>query len=164
MWHHVNMKKGSTLFLRFILCAAAVAALIALLVFPQREGRAQGLGLISIYADRLIIYSYIASIPFFIGLHQAYRLLDLIDANKAFTHDAICRLKNIKIASLSMIGAVAAAIIFVRFFAQGDDPAGPTTLGIMLIMVFGVIATAAALFQRLFQNALDLKLENDLTI
>jgi hypothetical protein len=37
-------------------------------------------------------------------------------------------------------------------------------LGIVLVLAFGVIATAAGVFQKLFQNAVDLKSENDLTI
>src|SRR6266496_4252219 len=47
---------------------------------------------------------------------------------------------------------------------KGDDPAGPTALGIFTTFASIVIATAAALFQRLLQNAVDIKSENDLTV
>ena len=70
------MKKGSTLFLKFVICLIAIVTLILLIWFPQLEGRAVNLDLISIYADPLIIYAYIGSIPFFVGLYQAFKLLD----------------------------------------------------------------------------------------
>ena len=158
------MKRGSTLFLKVVLCLIALGALTALLWFPQTEGRAANLDLISIYKDPFIIYIYIGSIPFFVGLYQAFKLLNFIDANKAFSQGAVNTLKNMKHASLSLIGFIALAVFYIRFFAHGDDPAGPTALGILASFAAAVIATAAAVFQKLFQNAVDLESENDLTV
>ena len=158
------MKRSSTLFLRFVICLLALGALTAMIWFPQTEGRAANLDLISIYKDPLIIYVYIASTPFFIGLYQAFKLLNLIDADKAFSQAAVNTLRNMKYASLSLIGLILLAILFIRFFANGDDPAGPTMLGIIASFAVAVIATAATVFQKLFQNAVDLKSENDLTV
>jgi hypothetical protein len=135
-----------------------------ILVFPQLEGRAKSLDLISIYSDPFIIYGYIASIPFFVGLYQAFKLLNFIDANKAFSRDAVNTLKNMKFASLSLIGFIAVAVLYIRFFAHGDDPAGPTTLGILASFAAAVVATAAAVFQSLLQHAVDLQSEHDLTV
>lgn len=158
------MKKGSTLFLKCVILLIAVGALAWLIWFPQLEGRAADLDLISIYTDPLIIYGFIASIPFFFGLYQAFKLLSLIDANKAFSQGAVNTLRNMKFASLSLIGFIVLAVFYIRFFARGDDPAGPTMLGISAVLAFSVIATAAAVFQRLLQNAVDIKSENDLTV
>src|SRR5260221_14516868 len=127
----MRMKRGSTLFLKVVICLIAIGALIWLIWFPQTEGRATNLALISIYTDPFIIYGYIASIPFFVGLYQAFKLLNFIDANKAFSQGAVSTLKNMKFASLSFIGLIALAVLYIRFFAHGDDPAGPTTLGIL---------------------------------
>lgn len=158
------MKKSSTLFLKIIIMLIAIGVLAGLVWFPQTEGRAANLDLINIYADPLIIYVYIGSISFFVGLYQAIKLLNLIDANKAFSQAAVTTLKNIKYASLSLIAFIAGAVLLIRFFAQGDDPAGPTMLGICMSLAFGVIATAAGVVQKLFQNAVDIKSENDLTV
>ncbi len=158
------MKRSSTLFLKVVLCLVAIGVLAGMLWFPQTEGRAANLDLISIYADPLIIYIYLASTPFFIGLYQAFKLLNLIDANKAFSQKAVNRLASIKFASISLIGLIALALFYIRFFAMGDDPAGPTMLGICVALAFGVIATAAGVFQKLLQNAVDIKKENDLTV
>lgn len=158
------MKKGSTLFLKFVLCLIAAGVLAGLMWFPQTEGAAQNLDLISIYTNPFILYIYMGSIPFFVGLYQAFKLLNLIDANKAFSRAAVTTLKNMKLASLSLIGFIVLALVFIRFFAQGDDPAGPTALGIVVSFGVAVIATAAAVFEKLFQNAVDIKSENDLTV
>lgn len=158
------MKKGSTLFLRFVLCLIAIGTLAGMLWFPQTEGRAANLDLISIYTDPLIIFVYIASIAFFVGLYQAFKLLNFIDANKVFTKGAVNTLKNMKFASLILIGFIVSAVLFIRFFEQGDDPAGPTALGIILSFAAAVIATATAVFQKILQNAVDMKSENDLTV
>ena len=69
-----------------------------------------------------------------------------------------------KFASLSLIGFIALAEVYIRFFAHGDDPAGPTALGIIVSFAVAIIATAAAVFQKILQNAVDIKSENDLTV
>jgi Protein of unknown function (DUF2975) len=159
------MKHGSTLFLKIVICFLALGTLTGLAWFPQTEGAAKNLDLISIYANPFIIYIYIGSIPFFVGLYQAYQLLHFIDVNKAFSQGAVNTLRNMKLASLVLIGFIALALFYIRLSAHGvDDPAGPTALGIVVIFAVSVIATAAAVFQKLFQKAVDIKSENDLTV
>ena len=158
------MKKGSTLFLKVVILLIGIGALIGMLWFPQTEGRATNLDLISIYTDPFIVYIYIASIPFFVGLYQAFKLLNFIDANKAFSQGAVNTLKNMKFASLSLIGFIALAMFYIRFFAHGDDPAGPTMIGILASFAAAVIATAARVFKKLIKNDVDIKSENDLTV
>jgi hypothetical protein len=91
-------------------------------------------------------------------------LLNLIDANRAFSQDAVNTLKSMKFAFLSLIGFIALAVLYIRFFAHGDDPAGPTMLGILSSFAVAVLATAAAAFQKLLQHAVDLQSEHDLTV
>lgn len=158
------IKSGSTLFLKVILVLLAIGAFAGMFWFPQTEGAAKNKDLLSIYTDPFIIYIYVGSIPFFIGLYQAFKLLNLIDANKAFSQAAVSKLKNMKFASLSLIVFITVALFYIRFFAHGDDPAGPTMLGIIVSFAAAVIATAAAVFQKLLQNAVDIKSENDLTV
>jgi hypothetical protein len=160
----LSINRGSTLFLKTVLFVIGVGALIGLIWFPQTEGRATNLNLISIYTDPFIIYVYIGSTPFFIGLYQAFKLLNLIDANKAFSQSAVNTLKNMKFASMGLICFIALALFYIRFAAGGDDTAGPTALGIIVSFAIGVIATAAAIFQKLLQSAVDIKTENDLTV
>ena len=158
------MKKSATFFLKVVILLIAIGVLAGLIWFPQTEGRAAHLDLTSIYTDPFILYIYLASTPFFVGLYHAFKLLNCIDANKAFSQVAVNTLKNMKFASLSLIVFIALAELYIRFFAHGDDPAGPTALGILASFTAIVIATAAAVFQKLLQNAVDIKSENDLTV
>lgn len=158
------MSKSSTLFLKLVIILIGVLVLTGLIWFPQTEGRAAGLDLINIYKDPFLIYIYFASTPFFAGLRQAFKLLNIIDANRAFSQDAINTLKQMKLHSISLICFIALALLYLRLATNSDDFAGPTMIGIILVLAFGVIATAAGIFQNLLQNAVDIKSENDLTV
>lgn len=161
-----NMPKGSTLFLRAVLIIMAVVVLGALIALPPMEGRAVNLSAFEIYTNPLIVYGYLSSLCFFFGLYQAYKLLDLIDQNKAFSLETIQRLKRIKYASVLLIVLIVGAVTYIHFVAaaDGDDPAGPTMLGFIISASLSVVAATAAIGQKLVQNALELKSENDLTV
>lgn len=163
------MKKASTLFLRFVICLIAIGALIWLIWFPQLEGRAANLDLISIYKDPLIIYTFIGSIPFFVALYQTFMLLGYIDGNKVFSQSSVNALRRIKYCAIAFGGFIVLGILYIRIQyaispVKDDDPAGVTSLGIFIIFGSIVIAAAFTVFQKLLQNAVDIKSENDLTV
>lgn len=158
------MKRGSTLFLKVVLLLIGTAVLTALIWLPQLEGRATNLDLISIYLDPVIIYSFIAFSPFFVALYQAVRLLGFIEQNKAFSQVAVNTLRNIKYCSLSFIGFMSLAVPWLLSMAQEDDAPGAVVILVVLIFATVVIATGVAVAQKLLQNAVDLKSENDLTV
>jgi len=160
----MKLKRGSTVFLKVVILLIAIGVLASMIRFPQTEGRATNLDLISIYTDPLIIYAYIASIPFFVALYQAFKLLGYIDGNKVFSQSSVNAMKNIKYCAITFSGFIVLGILYIRLFVRGDDPAGVTALGIFTTFASIVIATAAAVFQRLLQNAVDIKSENDLTV
>ncbi len=154
----------TTKILKLAILLIGTGAFVGMILFPQTEGRAVNLDLFEIYNDPFIIYIYIASIPFFIGLYQAFKLLNFIEAGKAFSQGAVNSLNNIKLACISFIGFIILALVYIRFFIRGEDPAGPTMLGFVAILASVIISTTAAVFQRQLQNAVNLKSENDLTI
>ena len=78
----MKLKRGSTVFLKVVILLIAIGVLAGMIRFPQTEGRAANLDLISIYKDPLIIYTYMGSIPFFVALYQAFKLLGYVDNNK----------------------------------------------------------------------------------
>lgn len=158
------MKKGPTLFLKIILVLIAVVVFAGLVWFPKTEGRAANLSLFSIYSDPFILYIYIASIPFFVALYQAYKLLGFVERNSVFSSASVKTVQTIKYCAICIVGFLALAIFYIRFFVHGDDPAGPTMLGFIAILTSAAIATAAGILERLLQNAVDMKSENDLTV
>jgi Protein of unknown function (DUF2975) len=158
------MKKGSTLFLKFVICLIAIGALIWLIWFPQLEGRAATLDLLSIYTDPLILYAYLGSIPFFMALYQAVKLLGYMDGHQIFSQPSVNTVRNIKYCAIAFSGFLVLGILYIRLSVIDDDPAGVTALGIVTTFAAIVIATAAAVFQRLLQKAVDIQSENDLTV
>ncbi|HCM76712.1 MAG TPA: DUF2975 domain-containing protein [Anaerolineae bacterium] len=158
------MKKGSTLFLKVVICLIAGVAFTWLVWFPQLEGRAADLDLINIYLDPLILYTYIGSIPFFVALYQAIKLLGYVDGNKVFSQASVNAVKNIKYCALAFSGFILLGVLYINLFVRDEDPAGVTSLGIFITFASIILATATAIFQRLLQNGIDLKSENDLTV
>ena len=142
------MKNGSIHFLKVVLILIAIGAIFTLISFPPSEGRAAGLDLASIYLDPLIIYGYIASIPFFLILIQIFKLLGLSEKNKLASKNAANALRNIKYCAIAFIGFIILGLLYIRLFAQGDDPAGPTGLGLLVIMASLIVAGVANYYQR----------------
>ncbi len=159
------MKRSSTLFLKAVILLIAVVALAGMLWEPQTEGRNVNADQVSIYfRDPFLAYAYVASIPFFVALYQAFKLLEYIEQNKLFSQISVRALRNIKYCAITLSGLIGLGILFLRLFTTSDDPAGFTALSILTIFASIVIATAAAIFERLLQNAMDIKSENDLTV
>ena len=159
------MKKGSTLFLKSVLLLISILILAGLLWFPHLEGRNVSANFFQIYfQDGFLAYVYFSSIPFFLAFYQAFKLLELIEKNKAFTQKAVNCLRNIKYCALALSGLILPVIPLILNFAHDDD--SPGVMLIVLIFIFAslVVATAAAVFQSLLQNAVDIKSENDLTV
>ena len=142
-----------------------IAVLAFLIIMPTKEGRAENLDLFHIYADPLILYVYAASIAFFVALYKAFRLLGYIGRNQVFSIDSIQALKGIKYCAIILATLIVLAGVYIRIFHhEDDDPAGFIGLCIMATFACAVVATAAAIFEKILQNAVDMKSENDLTI
>lgn len=112
----------------------------------------------------IFVGTYIPAVPFFIALYQGMKLLGYIDKDKAFSLDSVAALRNIKYCGYIIAGLYAAGMPYVFYVADRDDAPGVAAIGFIIIGASFVIATAAAVFQKLFQNAVDIKAENDLTV
>jgi len=159
------MKKGSTIFLQVVIVLIGIVALAIMIRFPLTEGRAANLDLFSIYADPFLVYGYLASIAFFVALYQAFKLLGYIGQNKVFSINSVRALRTIKYCAIVLSILIVMAALYIRIFhAKDDDPAGFIAMCIVTTFISIVIATAAAVFERTLQNAVDIKSENDLTV
>ena len=98
------------------------------------------------------------------ALFQGFKLLGYVDGNKVFSQSSVNTVGNIKYCAIAFGGFIVLGILYIRLTVVNDDPAGVTALGMVTTFASIVIATAAAVFQRLLQNAVDLKSENDLTV
>ena len=156
---------SKTIFLKVVIVLIGIVALAVMIRFPLTEGRAVNLDLFNIYSDPFIIYGYLASIAFFVALYQAFKLLGYIGQNKAFSLSSVKALRTIKYCAIILSILIVMAAVYIRIFhAKDDDPAGFIAIAILATFTSTVIATAAAVFEKLLQRAVDIKSENDLTV
>jgi Protein of unknown function (DUF2975) len=112
----------------------------------------------------ILIGLYAPAIPFFFALYQTMKLLGNIDKNKAFSDESVQVLKKIKYCAITISVLFAAGMPFIFNAADKDDAPGVVLLGLIFTFAPVVVATFAAVLQKLIQNAVDLKSENDLTV
>ena len=159
------MKRSSTILLQVVVCLIGIGALAFLLWEPQVEGRNAHSTLFQIYFnDPFLAWAYSASIAFFVALYQAFMLLGYIGRNEVFREQSVKALRTIKYCAEVIVGFVVAAEAYLFIVRPGDDIAGGVFMGLLIIFASGVVATAAAVFERTTKSAIDIKSENDLTI
>ena len=159
------MKRSSTIFLQVVIVLIGIVALAIIIRLPLTEGRAINLDLFSIYSDPFIMYGYLASIPFFIALYQTFKLLGYIGQDRVFSPHCVKAFRIIKYCSIIVSISIVMAGLYIRIFhSKDDDPAGFLAMCIVTTFISIVIATTAAVFERILQNAVDIKSENDLTV
>jgi hypothetical protein len=161
------MKRASTIFLQTVIVLIGVGALALLLWEPQIEGvNANATNFEIYFKDPFLALVYAGSIPFFIALYQAFKVLGYVGRNKVFSPEVVKALRIIKYCALAIIGFVVLEELFILLSGNRDleNPGAPIFMGILIIFPSIVVATAAAMFERILQNAVDMKSENDLTI
>ena len=154
------MKNGSTFFLKIVvlllgitvfgLCAVALPIGITV----DMTG----------YYKPILIGLYVPAIPFFVALYQAMKLLKHIDGKAAFSHASVATLKNIKYCAIIISALFTLGMPYIYYVADKDDAPGVVAIGLVIVGASIVIATFAAVLQKLIQNALEIKSENDLTV
>ncbi len=159
------MKRIIILILQAVIVLIGIVALSIMIRFPLTEGRAENLDLFSIYSDPFILYGYASSIAFFVVLYKAFKLLGYIGQNNLFSLNSIRALRSIKNCAIILCILIVMAGIYIRIFHnKEDDPAGFLAMCIVITFVFGAIAIAVAVLEKILRNAVNMKSENDLTI
>lgn len=112
----------------------------------------------------ILIVMYASTIPFFIALYQAFLMLSYIDKNKAFSELSVRALRNIKFCAITISVLYLVSMPFFFLIGDKDDAPGVIVIGMVLTFAPMVVAVFAAVLQKLFKNAIDIKSENDLTV
>jgi hypothetical protein len=154
------MKKGSTLFLKGVIYAIGLGVLVmCIYVFPKIIGEFQIGGY-----DPILIGMYLPAIPFFIALYQSLKLLGYIDSNNAFSTLSAQALRRIKYCGITISALYIIGMPFIFNVADKDDAPGVVAIALIIIFASFVIATFAGVLQKLLENVIALKSENDLTV
>ncbi|MDR7870545.1 MAG: DUF2975 domain-containing protein [Tissierellaceae bacterium] len=158
--------KKETIFLKlavFLIGLPILVLCIILLPWIAKDAAASSTKMAYVLYSILIIM-YISAIPFFAALYQAFKLLGYIDNNKAFSELSVKSLKNIKncAATISLLYVLCMPLFYI--VGEVDDAPGVIVIGMLFIFAPMVISVFAAVLQKLLQNAIDIKNDNDLTI
>lgn len=160
------MKRSSTIFLQVVVVLIGIGALALLLWEPHIEGRNAHATTFEIYfQDPFLAYAYLASIAFFVALYQAFKLLGYVARNEVFSQHSVNALRTIKRCAMTLVAFIFGAEAYFFIVQRGkEDIAGGVMMGLFLLFVSVVVATAAAVFERTLQSAVEMKSENDLTV
>lgn len=163
------MKRGSTLFLRVAVIFIGIPILaLCLFLLPKIgveafEQAKRGADLAYVVFGLLAIM-YVSAIPFYFALYQALKLLSYIDKNQAFSQISVIALKKIKGCAIAISVLYLLALPLIYVIAEWDDAPGLILIGMVISGASLVIAVFAAVLQRLLQEAINIKSENDLTV
>lgn len=160
------IKRAPTFFLKAVILLMGVAVLaLCVLLLPQvwvmvlRE-----LPEFKPIAYLALIGFSATALPFFFALYQALTLLQRIDTNHAFSEDSVNALRRIKYCAIAMSILYAAALPLLFVIAERDDAPGLGGMGLIIVSAPMIVATFAAVLQKLVRSAVDMKAEQDLTI
>ncbi|MEC0176916.1 DUF2975 domain-containing protein [Paenibacillus favisporus] len=160
------MKRGTTLFLKMavIMIGIPILALCIFLV-PKIGNFAGELYPTIAYMKSLVLMDmYAAAIPFYFALYNAFKLLSYIDKNQAFSGLSVRALRNIRYCAITISTLYLLGMPLYYLMGRRVDPPSFIPMGLVIIFASMVIAVFAAVLQRLLQEAITIKSENDLTV
>ncbi|WP_068617915.1 DUF2975 domain-containing protein [Paenibacillus tuaregi] len=160
------MKRGTTFFLKMAVILIGIPILALCIFLVPKIGSFAG----ELYPDiaymksLVLIDMYAAAIPFYLALYQAFKLLSYIDKNQAFSELSVKALKNIKYCAITISTLYLLGMPFYHLMQMRVDPPGITAIGLVIIFTSMVVAGFTAILQRLLQEAINIKSENDFTV
>lgn len=121
------------------------------------EGRNVGATFFEIYfKDPFLVYIYLSSISFFIGLHRMFRFLGYVRQNKVFSQKAVDTLRTVRYCTLTTAGSILLAEFYLFIFNRAqDDIAGAAMLGMIAILLSLTIAATISIFEGVLQKVID---------
>ena len=160
----MNVKRGSTTFLKVIIFLAGIAVLALCIWLPDiaiRDARVHPDT--AYFLIPFLVCAYGFCITFSVALYQAFKLLTYIEKNNAFSELSLKSLKVIKKCAFTVIFLILLGVVSLKVLAKitGDDPAGPISLSLMGILATSIIAAIVDALQKPLKNVPDIKSKND---
>lgn len=152
---HSPLKRSTTIVLQAAIVLVGTAALAFLLGEPHVEGRNAHATVFEIYCkDPFLAYVYVGSLPFFVALHRAYRLLGRVRQTGAFSAETVESLRTIRRCAFTLLGFVAGGVVIIFFAGDKDDRPAGFFMALLVALSSGAIATAATLLARKLSQTL----------
>jgi len=155
------MRRWSTRFLQVVTVFVGIGVAALLLWEPHVEGRNAHATLAQIYLhDPFLAYVYVGSIPLFVALYEAFRILGWLGSPQgAFSDRAVRAARMIRICATVTIGLIVVGGVILMFV--GDERRPAAFMCLLATLAFLVIGASAAAFERLLERGVELKAQTD---
>ncbi|SEG42664.1 DUF2975 domain-containing protein [Paenibacillus sp. UNC499MF] len=157
----MNVKRGSTIFLKVIIFLAGIAVLALCIYWLPEATRRDALANPDYHYQvyPLLVCAYGICITFSVALYHVFKLLTYIERNNAFTELSLKSLKVIKRCAFTVIFFILFVIVDLMVLAKttGDDAAGPISLSLMGIFAASIVAVILEVLQKPIIHLLDKK-------
>lgn len=146
------MKEGWAIVLRIVIVFFGFGVLTFMLWEPHLEVRNAHATAYQIYFnDPFLAYAYVGSIPFFVALFQAFKVLTPAGQNRMPSQAARKALRTIQYCATSIIGFVAVGELAL-VFTESEDRAGGVFIGILIAVASIIGGAVAAVSERRLQK------------
>lgn len=153
------MNLGSTLFLKAVIyCLGLMALGVCVIIAGVSLSGNAGMYL------PVLGLMFLTVFPFLYALYNGILLLRYIDTNIAFSELSTKAIRNIKYCAFSISVLYAAGMPVTVYVAHQDDSPGVVLIALIFIFATLIVGVFAAVLEKLLQNAIDIKSENDLTV
>ncbi len=148
------VNRGSAIFLQGVLVPIGIGTLGFLLWEPHLEGVNAHATLFEMYfTDPFLAIAYVGSVPFFIALYQAFRILRAAAHGAALSSGTAHALRIIRYCALTIICFVAVEEVFI-LLTVSDDRAGGVFMGILVTFGSIIIAATAVVLEGIVRSAI----------
>lgn len=143
------MNRSFALLLQLALVVLGLAVAAFLLWEPHLEGRNVHATTFEIYfKDPFLAYVYVGSLPFFMALYRAYKLLGHVRIMGAFSRVTVEALCSIKRCAFVLMGFVAGGVVIILVFGDKEDRPAGVFMSFLVTLGASAIAVTAAAFAR----------------
>lgn len=156
--------KPKTTFLKFIL--AGLVAFILFLSFLLTMGLLFSINEHSVFPEQVLasISLYLSAIASLLIIYYMYRMLGLVDNDRAFSAMSLIYVRAIFRLTIMEFIVLIGTVPFVYYIADNDDAPGVMIIGLGMLIIPLVVATFVSIIEKLLKNAIELKLDYELTI
>ncbi|HCA43402.1 MAG TPA: DUF2975 domain-containing protein [Bacteroidetes bacterium] len=149
------MKQRSIIFLQVVVVLIGIGALVFLLWEPHIEGRNINSTVWEIYFnDPFLAFAYFASIPFFVGIYNCFKLLGFFGKDKTFSNESLKSLRIIKLCAIATIFFVFIGEIFILANRENEDPSGGVFIGLLIVTASIIITFLSKKFEKIILRKL----------
>ena len=147
------MKRGSTVFLQTLIMLLGIGVLFE----PQIEGRNAHATQFEIYfKDPFLAYLYLAFVPFFVGLVQAFKLVGYARHDETISPRSARAMRIIKYCAAVMAILFLGVIAYIPIFVRGkDDVARGVAMGLFIVLLTAVTAIVAGVLERVLRDSVE---------